>query len=447
MNSFQEKFCKYINESQLFGLDDRILLSVSGGVDSCVLCHLFASLPNRWAIAHANFQLRGDESNEDEKFVQGLAHRYQVPFFVKKFSTEQYTQQQQISTQMAARKLRRTWSQKLLDSENYDYIALAHHHNDQLETSLLNFAKGGGIAGLRAMLPKNGAWIRPLLWATKNEIVNYAQHQNLTWREDRTNAEVKYQRNLIRHQVIPVLQKINPSVLATTQQSIARLREVEAIFQAEVRRIGKKVLEKGERSLVIRKGELANHPQAATLLTEWLVPYGFRWSDAQQIALAIRKKVQPGKHFLSRSHKLWFERDKLIVTPIELEHDFKHSIHDEGQKTIIPSGQLTAKKISSEDYQISTNHNQAALDYAQLTFPLELRPWQEGDSFQPLGMTNRKKVSDFLINNKVPSHQKSQVLVLTSNEQIVWVMGYRIDHRFRITPQTDQVYEISWQPR
>ncbi|MEM9674859.1 MAG: tRNA lysidine(34) synthetase TilS [Bacteroidota bacterium] len=447
MNSFQQKFRKYINEYRLFAPDDRILLSVSGGVDSSVLCHLMAATHQNWAIAHVNFQLRGEESDLDEVFVKQLAEKYSVPFFIQKFATEDYARQQKISIQMAARALRRTWFEELLTQEDYQYTALAHHHNDQLETLLLNLAKGSGISGLRAMLPKQDCWVRPLLWATKEDILDYAEKQQLTWREDRSNAEDKYQRNRIRHHIIPVLKEINPSLLTTSQQTLERLREVEAFFQAEVFRLRELSVRKEKGRLIISREIIIQHPQATSLLTEWLAPYGFNWEDATQITASLARQPQPGLQFQSASHRLWVDRGELILTEISNSTETQtHLLHSQGATNQISSGQLIGKIISADNYQIQSDSLLAALDYHQLTFPLTLRPWQAGDRFQPLGMNHNKKISDFLVDLKMPRYLKDQVLVLLSEDEIVWVVGHRIDNRFRVTQQTQQVYEIRWQP-
>jgi len=447
LNSFQQKFRKYINEHRLFDPEDRILLSVSGGVDSSVLCHLMAVTHYNWAIAHVNFRLRGKESDQDEAFVQQLAQQYNVPFFTQDFAAEDHAQQQKISIQMAARQLRRIWFEELLTQEEYQYVALAHHHNDQLETLLLNLAKGSGIAGLRAMLPKQEVWTRPMLWATKEEILEYANQHGLNWQEDRSNAEEKYQRNQIRLRVIPALQKINPSLLSTTQHTLERLREVEAIFQAEVSRVAEKAVREEEDRFIIQKNVLLRHSQGGSLLAEWLAPYGFNFQDVTQIIKTLTGKTQPGLQFQSATHQLWVDRDELVLTQISSIADSQTIVvHNEGEINQLVSGRLTGRSIVAEKYQIQSDPLVAALDFHQLTFPLTIRRWQAGDRFQPLGMTHRKKISDFLVDQKVPRYLKDQIIVLLSEDQIVWVVGYRIDNRFRVTKQTRRVYEIRWQP-
>ncbi|MEM9830939.1 MAG: tRNA lysidine(34) synthetase TilS [Bacteroidota bacterium] len=445
MNSFQQKFRKYTNEQQLFEPHDRILLSVSGGVDSSVLCHLFAQEDQYWAIAHVNFQLRGEESDQDEHFVMQLADKYKVPFYNHSFSAQTFAEEQQISTQMAARQLRRAWFEQLVTEEKFDYVALAHHHNDQLETLLLNLAKGSGIAGLRGMLPKNGIWVRPLLWATKEEIKEYAREYQLTWREDRSNAEDKYQRNWVRNHIIPALQKINPALLETTQATSQRLREVEAVFQSEVKYAESEYITKKDNKLFIQKEIILKHPQANSLLSEWLSPYGFSWNDARQIVRATRAQAQPGKRFFSSDYCLWVDREQLVVTPQSVLPDFP-AWHIAEKSTETPWGQLRGKVIDRAKYQIIADKNTAALALSKLQFPLQVRRWATGDSFQPLGMQQRKKVSDFLVDRKVPRYEKERVLVLLSGDEIVWIIGHRIDNRFRLPSSDEIVYEITWMP-
>ena len=446
MNSFQEKFRKYTNEQRLFGSNDRILLSVSGGGDSLVLCHLFSQEHQHWAIAHVNFQLRGEESVQDEAFVQQLAERYNVPFFSSSFDTQVFAENQKISTQMAARQLRREWFTHLATNEGFNYVALAHHHNDQLETMLLNLANGSGIAGLRGMLPKAGIWVRPLLWATKDEIKAYTQENQLTWREDRSNAEDKYQRNWVRHHIIPALQKINPALLATTQATFQRLQDVEAIFQQEVEKVGSEVITKKGDTLFIQKNILKSHPQATSLLLEWISSYGFTWNNVEQIMTVIKSDSQPGKQFFSESYCLWIDREQLIITSKDSPTVFSAQLQVE-ETTETPFGQLRGRKLEGLAYQIKPDASVAALAYDKLQFPLQVRHWQPGDTFQPLGMKQRKKISDFLIDGKVPRYIKARTLVLLSGEKIVWIIGHRIDHRFRLSKPDEPVYEITWQPR
>ncbi|WKN42305.1 tRNA lysidine(34) synthetase TilS [Tunicatimonas pelagia] len=444
MNSFQENFRKYNNEQRLFEPNDRILLSVSGGVDSSVLSYLFSQERCHWAIAHNNFQLRGEESVQDEVFVRELAEEYAVPFFSSSFNTQVFADSQKISTQMAARQLRREWFKYLAADEGFSYVALAHHHNDQLETMLLNLAKGGGIAGLRGMLPKVDIWIRPLLWATKEEILAYAEQNQLKWREDRSNAEDYYQRNQVRHHIIPALQKINPALLETTQTTFQRLREVEAIFQRDVEKIENEVITREDGAIFIRKDILKEHPQATSLLLEWVSPYGFTWNEAKQISDAVRRGSQSGKQFLSDGYCLWMDREQLIITVRDSAIEFFVQ-HPAEETTSTPFGQLQGKKVEVPDYPIKPDANVATLAYSKLQFPLQVRRWKPGDTFQPLGMKHHKKVSDFLIDSKVPRYQKEKVLVLLSGDEIVWLIGHRIDHRFRLTEPDAPIYEITWQ--
>lgn len=438
-----KQFQEYTKSQQLFSKQDSILLTISGGVDSCVLLDLFAQIDISVVIAHCNFCLRGEESSKDEEFVKKLAQKHQIKIHTKHFDTQKESEQKNISIQMAARDLRYQWFSSLCKTHNYTYIATAHHQNDVLETVLFNLSKGTGIAGLHGILPKVGKIIRPILFATKSEILNYAKKHTLNWRQDASNQENKYSRNLIRNEVVPLLKKINPNLEKTFEQNVERFAAVEAIFKQEIQRfIQKNVVKKG--SKLILAIEALDKKQAPLMyLYEFIKEYGFNYSQAKKIIKSFEN--QTGKLFYSTDYQLVRERKELVLLPLE-SRDLEYKKIEENTKRIkIQKYNLKCESFSkSEDFKFSTEQSLVHLDKDKLDFPLSLRTWQKGDAFFPLGMKGKKKkVSDFLINQKVPLHLKKEVGVLCSGAQIVWVIGYRLDERFKITTKTKNIFSLS----
>jgi tRNA(Ile)-lysidine synthase len=436
-----EKFKAYVHTNGLFASDDKIILAVSGGIDSVVMCHLFYQAKFHFAIAHCNFGLRGDESDEDELFVKKLAKKYKVPFYADHLDAAAFAEQEKISIQMAARTLRYKWFDSLLDSEGYHYIATAHHLNDSVETLLLNITRGTGIAGLHGIQPKVKRLIRPLLFADKDEIYAYVVENQLGWREDSSNQSVKYQRNLIRHEVIPLLKKINPSLENTMEQTIERLRAVEHLFQTEIERVRQKVVRKQAEVTYLDFILLQQETEPLIKLYELIKDEHFSYTQAQDIWQVV--EAEPGRLFESPTHTLVKDRTALIITPKQVQSFISAPI-SEGQTFFSnDSLELHLEEKSAADFTIPTDAAIACLDKALVQFPLKLRRWKEGDWFCPLGMNKKKKLSDFLIDLKIPLNLKSRIWVLTSNGSIVWIIGYRIDNRFKITGKTEHILQLT----
>lgn len=434
-----DQFLSFINKHNLIQPSQKVLLAVSGGMDSVVMCDLFAKAKINFVIAHCNFGLRGEESNEDEMFVKKLSIKYKVTFMVTTFQTADFAETEKISTQMAARILRYEWFEKVRKEQNCDYIATAHHQNDVLETVLLNLTKGTGIAGLHGIRIKNGRIIRPLLFAEKETIFDYVVENQVIWREDSSNESNKYQRNLIRNEVVPLLKQINPNLENTMQHTVERIAAVEDIFEQEMDMLRKQITWSDSQAVFMNYKAIQNLSQPVIKLSELLKPYHFTYQQSQDIFEAFDK--ESGKTFLSPTHTIVKDRTELVITQKSLQSFVSQVITVDDEALIVNNLKLEIGKFfeRTEDFVVPTARKIACLDADKIRFPLQLRKWKEGDWFCPLGMNKKKLISDFLIDQKVPLNLKKEVCLLTSNGSVVWVMGMRIDDRFKVTDKTEKL--------
>ena len=434
------QFNQFVSDKLLFQPEDRLLIAVSGGVDSVVLCHLLFCFNQKFAIAHCNFGLREIDSDADEAFVKKLALKYQVECYTKKMETQQYCDNHQCSIQMAARALRYEWFQELILEYNFQYLATAHHLNDSLETVLLNLTKGTGIAGVRGILPKTNNIVRPLLFASKETIVQYAESQNLYWREDISNATTKYQRNLLRQEVVPVLKQINPNLETTFAKTLERLQATEQIFQRYIAQIRQQYLKIEDDVTVVDTTNIAHEPHFSMLLFELLKEFGFTWADAEAIA---ESNNDGAKHFYAPNFNLLKYQNQLRIFAVPEAEDFAEQRIALGD-TVCSYGNYSME-ISypqPEEIDFTSNTTEVFFDIDLLQFPLIIRPWQHGDRFQPSGMMGFKKISDYLIDEKVPLDKKEKIGVMLSGETIVWVVGMRAAHVARIGNNTTRVMKL-----
>jgi tRNA(Ile)-lysidine synthase len=438
------KVLTFIQEQHLFTSDQKIIATVSGGIDSVVLADILFKLKIPFCLAHANFNLRGEESEADELFVKKLAKKYEAPFYSESFRTQDFAQQEKVSTQMAARALRYNWFEQLRQQLSYDYIATAHHQNDAAETILLNLTKGTGIAGLHGILPRNNYLVRPLLCLAKDDIYEYTTQHHLIWREDSSNESIKYQRNLIRHEVIPALKKINPNLESTINQTVFKISGAEQIYRAYISQVRAQSLRQENGVDYLTLAPLLDATADAVVLYEILRDYNFNFDTARAIRESFA--AQPGKTFVSATHVLVKDRDQLVITPKNLGTYGSYEINETDTVFAGNNFNLKLKKVPATGYSLPRSKKIAALDAALLQFPLKIRPWKEGDWFVPLGMNGKKKLSDFFINEKIPLNLKSNIWVLLSDKSMVWVIGHRLDNRFKVTTKTEQVLEITWQP-
>ena len=433
------RFLEYINEKHLFEPHQKVLLAISGGIDSMVMLHLFEKSQYNYGVVHCNFQLRGSDSDKDEEFVRQQILMHGVQFFSTRFDTEDYARVNGISIEMAARELRYDYFEKIRSENQFDFIATAHHQDDLLETFILNLSRKTGIRGLTGIKEKTGSIIRPLIFATRTEIEKFARDNFIEHREDHTNSEVVYLRNFIRHRILPAFSEFNPAFKANLSETIENLREVEDVFThfMEKEKNNAVLVTDDEISVSIEKLKAFSYPKV--LLFEILAPYNFNAKVIRQIFNSLDNL--PGKQFFSKTHRLVKDREQLFITPLPEPENRIYYIEKEDIELFAPVD-LTIEKTGIEGFIITKNARVACLDLQKLEFPLLIRKWKTGDYFQPLGMTGFKKISDFLIDEKIPVHQKENTWLLCSGQKVVWVMGHRIDNRFKISENTRQVLKI-----
>jgi tRNA(Ile)-lysidine synthase len=442
--SLFERFMEFNGTKRLAGPKKYTLLAVSGGMDSVVMLDLFSKAKFPCAVIHCNFQLRGEEANADEAFVYKLAEQYNMRFYVKRFDTTAYAEEFKVSIQVAARELRYKWFEEMRIKQRMNLVATAHHLNDNIETILYNFTKGTGLRGLRGIPERQGNIIRPLLFATRQEIAQYCTENNLRYREDSSNANDKYTRNKIRHHVIPLLKEINPSLEKTIGEKVELLNEIEKIYEARQKKVNKQLFLLRGSDVYIPLLKLKKTPHASSILYEYLKDFGFTASQVQDMLSVIDEPA--GKQFITNSARVIKDRRFFILTQLPERNVTVKLIHEKDE--VIEFGNCKLR-ITNCDWKEASDirHPSTDLEYidkSKLEFPLLLRTWKEGDYFYPIGMgMKKKKVKKFLTDLKVPLHEKEKVLVLESNQKIVWVVGYRLDERFKVNSSSVNVAKIS----
>jgi len=405
------------------------------------MTELFRLAGYNYSIAHCNFQLRGNESDGDEKFVKELAVNQQVLFFSTRFETEKFCAENKVSVQMGARQLRYTWLEEIRQKNKLDYIVLAHHADDAIETFFINLLRGTGISGLHGIKARNESSIRPMLNFYRKDIEVFAAKNKLRWREDSSNETDKYERNKIRHHLLPALEEINEKAKESITATINNLARTELILNDSIDKAdGKYISLEGERTYIHYDffKELA---PPVEYLYEAIKKMGFNYEQCLQIE--ENRRQQPGKIFLSDTHRMVMDRENLIIEPItgnDIESFFE--VNDEMEELVAGSNTYLFKILEKDmDFKIPTaSPEKVALDFDKLIFPLKIRKWENGDKFYPLGMDKPKKVSDFLIDNKVSIPDKNKIYVLISGDQIAWLIGCRPDERFKVTKGTKKIY-------
>ncbi len=425
---FKRRVEKFIEDKSLFGLNDKLLIALSGGADSVALLRVLWSLGYDCECAHCNFHLRGEESNRDEAFVRHLCNELSVPLHLVHFDTESFAKEHHVSIEMAARELRYGWFESLRKERGASFIAVAHHRDDSVETFMLNLIRGTGINGLKGIAVKNDKIVRPLLQESRESILDYLNAIHQDYVTDSTNLQDEFIRNKIRLTILPLMKEINPSISESIQETSYRLAEVAAIYQQDrTEAIRQKLIRISEHQLRISIEEILTDKAPHSLLHEILSPLGFNNSQIKSIYRSLTFS-QSGKRFLSANWEVIRDRHELLI------HELNSN--DQTPEILIEELEKTSSFIIPNDKCI------ACIDAEKINQPLFIRKWEKGDKFIPLGMNGQKKISDYLTDKKYTLYQKNNQYVVYCGERIVWLVNERIDNRYRITDNTQKIIRI-----
>lgn len=443
------QFENYIKQHDLFTQKDKLLLAVSGGVDSVVLCELCHRCGFEVEVLHMNFQLREAESERDAAFVEKLAQQYNWPFHLKKTQAAAESERLRKGIQETARILRYDWFETCradiaLTSGKRTWVLTAHHLDDNIETSVMHFFRGTGIAGLRGMLPVQGNVVRPLLFASRQQLLQFAKEQQLTWVEDSSNSLETYARNYVRHSLLTTAERIYPDLQNRLAGNLARFAETEALYKQAIAWHRKQLVEQKGNELHIPVLKLKKTSPLQSVLYELLQPYGFQATQIPDVMSLL--KAETGRFVVSATYRILRNRAWLVVSPTDTAEAVTILIDGTGMYTF-PGGELqvTEREYRNEE-ELETDVNIAILDTRRISFPLLLRKWKTADYFYPLGMRKKKKIARFLIDQKKSKTDKEKIWVLEAQHRICWVVGHRIDDRFRVLPATSKVLELQWKP-
>jgi tRNA(Ile)-lysidine synthase len=437
------KFKKFICENNLIKPGDRVLLAVSGGIDSMVMTHLLLQSGNEIGIAHCNFSLRAMESDKDEEMVRKYAAEHNIPFYSNRFKTKAFAKKNGLSVQMAARELRYAWFEEIRKENRYDTIAVAHNLNDNIETLLINLTRGTGITGLTGMRPVSNRIIRPLLFATRQDITGYCNQHRIIFREDKSNADTKYTRNKIRHLVIPVLKEINPSIETTLNETAERFIGINEIVSNYISWLREMISEQRGEFITFNISQLKEHLHNKAVLFELFKPYGISNVMLKDLMTVIGGKT--GGQIFTNTHRIIKNRKEIIVSDENNENVNFYSIKNIQGFRKVPGIAYAGYVNISGKFEIPSDPSIACIDSEKVSFPLLIRKWKAGDHFYPLGMKQKKKLSDYFVDNKYSRIDKENILILESDGEIVWIIGDRIDNRFRITKSTKKALIIEVQ--
>lgn len=436
-----ERFLKHIEENKLFPKNETVLLAVSGGSDSVVLTNLFLRSGLSYAIAHVNYNLRGEESKGDAAFVRTLAKEQNTEYYELDIDLKKDAKIQGQSVQMAARDVRYEWLEKIRSENNYFAIATAHHANDAVETFFLNLTAGCGIKGLHGIPVKRGNIVRPLLCFTKNELSDYLETEKLTFREDSSNVSNYYMRNFIRNKIVPLFDELNPQFIPVMQSNIQRIKEAEELYNISVTKYLNEIMKIKNDLIEIDIEKLSNLSFKNTILYEGIKDYGFTSNQTEDI---LRSMEGSGKQFFSKSHQLVVDRSKLLIRikTDEMVTDDTITIDKETKMINLPSAYIRFN-VERRPELIPNSGNVFYIDLDRLQFPLTLRKWRHGDYFYPLGMKGKKKLKEFFIDNKFSLFDKEDIWLITSGDEIALIVGHRLDDRYKITENTTQCLRVT----
>lgn len=442
--SLLKPFLQFISDRRLFSRKDRLLVAVSGGIDSVCLLHLCKAAGFEVSVAHVNFLLRGAESDGDERFVSELAASYGFPFYLHREDAAVYAEAKKVTVQVAAREIRYRFFYELISKHIVgDYILTAHHADDNAETLLMNFLKGTGMEGLTGISAVNGRIRRPLLFAERRQIEVYRAEHNLSYREDVSNLTVKYTRNFIRLEVMPLLEKIFPAVKANLGDNLIRFEEIASLYHAEVAQFFKRHLVESAGVWKVSIEALKKSGAVRTLLYEWLRKCGF--SVAQSVEAEKLLYAESGKMIISANFRLLRDRKHLVLSDLPPDA-MPLIVINEGDTKIEFAGGVLNIHVTNPS-TTSEGDYVALLAADKIKYPLLLRKWRVGDYMYPLGMQKKKKVARILSDKKCSLYEKERIWVIESDKKIIWLVGHRIDDRFKITDKTKQVLRIRLSPK
>jgi tRNA(Ile)-lysidine synthase len=436
-----DKFEWHVNRKRFFSPDTKYLLAFSSGVDSVVLAHLLIKYGVNFSIAHCNFNLREKDSQEDADFAKQFAEQKNIPFHYQSFDTIAHLKLNHSSVQITARKLRYTWFRELVQEKAYSKVLTAHHASDNVETFLINALRGSGIKGFKGISEQTTELLRPLLCFTKNEILEYATANKLHYRDDKSNYQIKYERNYLRSKIVPLLKNINPSLENTFYANSRHLEESINMANEYIETRVKEIVKHEADDIIIDKQQVLDEKYKSSIVFAILHPFGYNGHQLEQLLEAIQQPNNSGKTFLSSTHITLIDRLTIIIRPQKKEAVVdKHYFHSLEELKRFPELSLYIEGTTHFDF---SNANQLAIDLERLLFPLCIRKKQTGDKFMPFGMKQFKKLSDFFINSKLTEFEKEQVWILENgNGDIIWVMGYRSDERYRIRGNELHLYKM-----
>jgi tRNA(Ile)-lysidine synthase len=430
----RDEFKRFITENNLIKPEDKILLAVSGGIDSMVMARLFLDLNNKIGIAHCNFSLRAGESDKDQELVHHFASEHNIPFHCIKFETKTFAKKNGLSVQMAARELRYKWFEEIRKEYEYDSIAVAHNLNDNIETLLINLVRGTGLTGMTGMKTVNKRIIRPLLFATRQTITEFRNQYDIEFREDRSNADTKYTRNKIRHQIIPLLKEINPSIETTLNETAERFSGYNEIVSEYISGLCEGMVKQKNQIKTLNISLLKKHLHNNVILFELFKPYGITNALLSDLVKVIKGKT--GGQIITATHRIIKNRKEIVVSDEEVNNETSYTIDNIQGFSIFP-GISSAENIRiTKNFKINPDPHIACIDSQKISYPLIIRKWKAGDHFYPLGMKRMKKLSDYFVDNKYSKFDKENIFILESDGKIVWLIGDRIDDRFKITGST-----------
>ena len=433
-----EAFKSYIVKNKLFTKDESLIAAVSGGIDSMAMLNLLRESGYNISVAHCNFGLRGDESDGDQLLVEDYCRKHSISIDTRKFETRAFAESNGISIQMAARELRYDWFGELAEKRGSSAIAIAHNHDDIIETFFINLARGTGLKGLTGIKTRNEKIVRPLLFASREMITAYVDAGEIPFREDSSNNEIYYTRNLVRHRLIPLMEEINPSFRESAGATIKRLAEAESVLSGYFDSLRRALVKSEKDAYSISIDHLLSFKPRDIHIYEMLKQFGISSGQVDEVSKIIRSG--PGSQRVTPTHIIYKDRHQLfIVEPGSLP--LRTRVTDSPEVIDALPG-FSCSVVDRKDFVIEDNPSVAALDLDKVKFPLTVRSWNDGDRFQPLGMKGMKKLSDLFADLKIPAHRKNTIRIFTSADDIIWVAGLRIDHRYRITDSTARVLLI-----